>query len=136
MSIEQHNLNHTFAVIDPSQRVHPRSFSENFYQQIDEEFDGFGGHSLLSCHSHDSDWPTWEVHPAGDEVVCLISGSTTLVMMVNGMEQHMLLDEPGSYVIIPKNTWHTARTRTPCTLLFITPGEGTLNELEPPREQE
>ena len=35
-------------------------------------------------------------------------------------------------VVVPKNTWHTALTDTDCAMLFITPGEGTINAEEPP----
>jgi hypothetical protein len=63
--------------------------------------------------------------------VCLLSGRTTLVLFVDGdlagREKLVELSEPGAYVVIPKGTWHTARTSVNCTMLFITPGEGTQN---------
>jgi quercetin dioxygenase-like cupin family protein len=38
------------------------------------------------------------------------------------------LTEPGSFVIVPKGTWHTARIAKPTSMLFVTPGEGTQNK--------
>ena len=38
------------------------------------------------------------------------------------------LRDPGSYVVVPKGTWHTARTSVPTRMLFMTPGEGTENK--------
>jgi hypothetical protein len=35
------------------------------------------------------------------------------------------LNVPGSYVLIPRATWHTAKVHIPSSVLFITPGEGT-----------
>ena len=35
---------------------------------------------------------------------------------------------PGSFVIVPRGTWHTARTSVATKMLFITPGEGTKNK--------
>jgi quercetin dioxygenase-like cupin family protein len=35
------------------------------------------------------------------------------------------LAKPGSYVLVPTNTWHTARTDVATTMLFLTPGLGT-----------
>ena len=39
---------------------------------------------------------------------------------------------PGSYLVVPKGVWHTARPNAATTLLFVTPGEGTLNAESPP----
>jgi mannose-6-phosphate isomerase-like protein (cupin superfamily) len=66
-----------------------------------------------------------EMHPNGDEVVCLLSGRATMVLEIDGREKLVELDEPGAYVIVPQGTWHTARTNEPCRMLFITAGEGT-----------
>ncbi|MBV9190616.1 MAG: cupin domain-containing protein [Betaproteobacteria bacterium] len=70
-------------------------------------------------------WPTWERHPAGDEIVCLLSGRATFVL-----EDGKRIDvgEPGEFVIVPKGTWHTAKTTVPTKMVFVTPGEGTENK--------
>jgi hypothetical protein len=39
--------------------------------------------------------------------------------------QTIELDKSGEYVLMQKGTWHTAKTRGPCRMLFLTPGEGT-----------
>jgi hypothetical protein len=48
----------------------------------------------------------------------------TLVLEDIGSEE---LTEPGAFVVVPKGTWHTARTAAPTRMLFITPGERTEN---------
>jgi hypothetical protein len=37
------------------------------------------------------------------------------------------LRDAGSYVVVPKGVWHTARTSVATRMLFVTPGEGTEN---------
>ena len=32
------------------------------------------------------------------------------------------------HVVVPKGTWHTARTSVPTKMLFVTPGQGTENK--------
>jgi len=32
----------------------------------------FCGEYLVSTHDFTGDWSTWEIHPKGDEVVCLL----------------------------------------------------------------
>lgn len=80
---------------------------------------------LMSAFTFSAPWPTWERHPAGEELVMLLSGSVTLVLDVDGAERTVLLTDVGAYVLVPKNVWHTARTNAPATLLFLTPGVGT-----------
>jgi mannose-6-phosphate isomerase-like protein (cupin superfamily) len=79
---------------------------------------------LVSMFDFAEDWRNWERHPAGDELVILLSGSAEMLME---QEQGILrkqLGNAGDYVLVPKNTWHTVHTRR-CAMLFVTPGEGT-----------
>jgi len=73
------------------------------------------------------DWPSWEIHPKWDEVVILLPGKVTFVLQNENGESSVSLTEEGSYIMIPKGVWHTARTNSKSKMLFITPGEGTLN---------
>ena len=85
------------------------------------------GKAQVACHSFEQDWPSWEIHPAGEELVCLMSGAATLVLEQQNGERTIELTQPGAYVVVPRDIWHAAGTKSPCTMLFITPGEGTEN---------
>ena len=50
---------------------------------------------------------------------------TTFVLERERRTQAIALTESGSYVNAPKGTWHTAKTHSPCRMLFITAGEET-----------
>jgi hypothetical protein len=67
----------------------------------------------------------WEMHPNGDEIVCLLAGAVTFMLEGNEGTQAIELNEGGAYVIVPKDTWHTAKVRRPSRMLSITAGEGT-----------
>ena len=84
--------------------------------------------SLVATFAFDSDWSTWERHPAGDELVCLLSGEVRMVLDRDGAEEVVDLRKPGEYVLVPRGTWHTARTAVPTNMLFVTPGDGTENK--------
>ena len=103
------------------------------YATLDATYGAFAGHSLISCYSFDADWPTWEVHPKGDEFVILLEGAAEMILAGSDGDQSVYLNEPGQFAIVPRNTWHTARIREPTRMLFMTPGEGTENLKEPPR---
>jgi mannose-6-phosphate isomerase-like protein (cupin superfamily) len=116
----------TFVVLQPDQSAVPVAVTPTIWQELDQRFDDFKGRVLVSCFSFDSDWDTWEMHPAGDEIVCLLSGRVTFEFEGRGHVAE--LSVPGTYVIVPRGTWHTAHTRVPTKMLFITPGEGTQNK--------
>ena len=80
---------------------------------------------LMTAFTFAEPWSTWERHPAGEELVMLLSGSATLVLDESGQERSIELTNPGAYVLVPRNVWHTARTAVPTTMLFLTPGAGT-----------
>ncbi|HEX7273820.1 MAG TPA: cupin [Casimicrobiaceae bacterium] len=122
------DLASTFVVVEPDHRAVPIAVTPTIYEELDRLFDHFKGRMLVASFSFDADWPSWEIHPAGDEIVCLMSGEATMVLDRDGVEEIVCLREPGSFVIVPKGTWHTARTTVPTSMLFVTPGEGTRNK--------
>ncbi len=130
-----YQITDTRAVFTPDNLVRLKAVTDNFYMELDQEFPGFHRHTLVSQFTFDEVWSTWEVHPMGDELVMLLSGDTDLVLWVDGEEEIVRINAPGEYVVVPKNTWHTARPYAPTSMLFITPGEGTLNATEPGGEQ-
>jgi quercetin dioxygenase-like cupin family protein len=119
------NLISTFIVLNPDLRAATVEVTPTVYEELDRRFDGFKGRVLVSCYSFDKDWPTWERHPAGDEIVVLLSGAATFVL--EGRDKPVEVREPGAFAIVPRGVWHTAKTKVPTTMLFITPGEATEN---------
>ena len=80
---------------------------------------------LVSYFRFTEDWTSWEMHPAGDEVVLCLSGAMIIHQdHEDGRTETMLLG-PGDYAINPPGTWHTADISGEATALFITAGEGT-----------
>ncbi|WP_106391287.1 cupin domain-containing protein [Enhygromyxa salina] len=82
---------------------------------------------LVAVYTFDSDWATWEMHPKGAELVYVMSGELTLIQEIDGERRATVL-AAGDAAINPPGVWHTAKVGEPTTALFITAGEGTLNE--------
>ena len=127
-----HDLDAVRYILAPDGSSTNKPVTARFYQELDEDFDNFTGHVLIQEFSFDAPWPTWEVHPEGDEFVYLLTGDTDFVLREGRSERTVRVSEPGSYVVVPKGAWHTARPHAPTTMLFVTPGEGTLNAESPP----
>lgn len=95
-----------------------------FWSLTEAELAAWGRGWLVSEFQFDSDWPNWEMHPEGDEIVYLLQGEVELVLeLPTGRESQRIVGRGA--VVVSRGVWHTARTRTPCRMLHITMGQGT-----------
>lgn len=117
---------HTFMHVQDGGRIEQIAVTEQFWSDLlsgaRPELDQG---RLISAFSFSQDWPSWERHPAGEELVMLLAGSTRLLLEEATGERELLLDRVGAYALVPRGVWHTARTTVATTLLFLTPGAGT-----------
>jgi mannose-6-phosphate isomerase-like protein (cupin superfamily) len=79
---------------------------------------------LVTLMRQDASWESWERHPAGDELVVLLSGRADLIQEIDG-EHRVVPLTPGTAVVNPPGVWHTADVHEPGEALFITAGRGT-----------
>ena len=119
------NPQHTYVHLADDGKAHEVS-GDTFWQQPPEEFARFGQGWLVSEFAFTQDWPTWEMHPEGDEIVYLLSGSVELLLDRCSEIQTIVLEGSGA-VVVPRGVWHTARVRLPSRMLHVTRGEGTQN---------
>lgn len=122
-----YKLDQTFAVLKPDLAIDAVPVSPTLYRELDANYNQFAGHVLISEHEFSAAWTVWERHPAGDEMVVLLSGSATIEIETTDGNRIVTLSEPGAYAIIPRGCWHTAIAAEPTRMLFVTPGEGTEN---------
>ena len=82
---------------------------------------------LVTMHTFTASWDSWEMHPAGDEVVLCLSGAMTLHQLFSDSTTQQVTIGAGEYAINPPGVWHTADIAGAATALFITAGAGTEN---------
>ena len=121
------NLSSTYVVLEDNGDAIPVPVSDRFFEELEHKFGDFKGKRLLSHFTFAKDWATWEMHPTGKEFVCLLSGQVDLILEQDDSEHIVNLDTPGSYLLVPRGVWHTAKVHAPSSMLFITPGERTQN---------
>ena len=96
---------------------------DDFWQTIDQRTELSRGYLMMVGPMNET-WSSWERHPAGEEIVYLLSGSVDFVLDLPGGEQTVEL-RGRSCAIVPRNTWHRAIVHEAGDMLFVTPGNGT-----------
>ena len=126
-----HTLEHTRAILTTTGSMELKDVTPAFFQELNATHEN-DGTTLISTFSFDSPWGVWEMHPKGDEFVYLLSGDTDFILHDGDKELGKLrISKPGDYVMVPQGCWHTAIPHAPTAMLFVTPGDGTQNALEP-----
>jgi hypothetical protein len=106
--------------------VEPLPVGTDFWPRLmSGQLGAFHHEYLVTTARYDADWPGWEQHPLGDEIVILLSGAVSFLLEQDGGTRAVELGKPGSYVVVPRGAWHTAKVHAASHLLFITAGEGT-----------
>lgn len=121
-----HALSSTYLRLRPDSSIE-RLPADGFWPRLMRgELGDFHHEYLVTTADYSADWPSWEMHPNGDEIVCLLSGAAVLTLEApDGSLSQVELAQPTGFAFIPRGTWHTARVAETAQFLFITAGEGT-----------
>jgi mannose-6-phosphate isomerase-like protein (cupin superfamily) len=79
---------------------------------------------LVTLGHAEKDWPHWEMHPRGEELIFLLSGAIELVVQDDDGE-HVVPLAAGQLYLMRRGVWHRARVKEPASTLFVTAGDGT-----------
>ena len=96
---------------------------DRFWATIQERTDLDEGR-LMGVTGQSADWDHWERHPAGEEILTLLSGEMELVLDMDGGEQRTVL-KAGETFIVPRGIWHRGIVKEAGRLMFVTAGAGT-----------
>ena len=124
---EPFDLASTYVQLEDGPAALAVDVDDRFWEKIDHRPELHGGRLVGTFHNA-ADWEIWEMHPAGDEIVCLLSGAIDVVLDEEHGERVVPL-EAGLTCIVPQGVWHRAIVREPGDTLHITRGEGTQHRL-------
>jgi mannose-6-phosphate isomerase-like protein (cupin superfamily) len=117
------DLQSTYVCLAPDGSAKPIEVTADFWSSIDQRPELREGR-LVAVFESDGDWPHWEMHPHGDELLVLLEGSMTFIFEHAGVQRSLELRE-GQSVLVPPGTWHRALVPAPSKLLAITYGRDT-----------
>jgi mannose-6-phosphate isomerase-like protein (cupin superfamily) len=117
------SLDRTFLNLRPDGSVTPIKVGPRFWATIHRRTDLDDGR-LVTMSRQAEDWSHWERHPAGDEVLILLSGELQIVLESAGRTRRVAM-RAGQSLVVPKGVWHRAVVKKTGNMVFITPGAGT-----------
>lgn len=74
----------------------------------------------------------WERHRAGDEIVLVLDGATTIILRIDGVEERHLL-RAHELIVVPRAVWHRFETPTEVKVLSVTPQPTDHTAIDPER---
>jgi mannose-6-phosphate isomerase-like protein (cupin superfamily) len=95
---------------------------EGFWETVEDNPTLKG--TLISAYVTEGDWPNWEMHPEGEELLVQLDGCMTLILDEPGGERRIEM-RTGATAVVPRGVWHTARAQGLSRFLAITYGAGT-----------
>jgi mannose-6-phosphate isomerase-like protein (cupin superfamily) len=125
------DLSRTYVHLHDGPAAVPVKVGADFWATIDRRTDLTDGRLVMIFrYAKAVEWDHWEMHPAGDEIVCLLSGALDLVLEEDGRERIVELRDHAT-CIVPRGVWHTGTVRAPSETLHITRGAGTVHRARP-----
>ncbi len=122
-NLEAFNLTDTYIHLSDGPVVTAVEVDEDFWENIHYRTELHEGRLVTVIDNRD-DWSHWEMHPAGEEVVILLSGEINLVLEEAGEEAEVEL-KAGQAFIVPRGVWHRAVVFKRGQILTISRGIGT-----------
>jgi mannose-6-phosphate isomerase-like protein (cupin superfamily) len=123
MADDTFDLSGTYLQLDDGPAARRVPVDADFWEQITHRPELHGGR-LVMVMRYTDDWDSWEMHPAGDELVYALDGAVDLILDEEQGERVVEL-RGRSGCVVPRGVWHRGVVRSPGDVLHITRGEGT-----------
>ena len=122
------HLNSIAGAESPAMPLKIFGFDGPVFQTYIDQHCKSGPGRLLMIESSNVNWPIWECHTLGDEIIIVLEGKGTFIQEIGsetGSEQRRIPISKGVAVINPQGVWHTADIDEPVSALYITPTAAT-----------
>lgn len=117
------DLERTYLFIDGAGGLVSQAVGPNFWTEL--AANPHAGATMISASEGSGDWPRWEMHPAGAEVLVILEGTPLIWLEPGDGQIERVATHPGATVIVPKGAWHRAECDHRYKILYITYGAGT-----------
>ena len=122
-SVSAHHPDRVYVHLATGPDVATLEVTPDFWTTIDDRTELRTGR-LITSFEMTTDWDTWEMHPAGPEVIIVTEGAVRFRLDDDTTGQELDVHAP-HYIVVPAGTWHTADALGRARLVVITWGAGT-----------
>jgi mannose-6-phosphate isomerase-like protein (cupin superfamily) len=121
--VTAYDLENTYLFLDGVGGVKSAPGGEAFWRSVGDNPDAGG--TLVIVSQGEGDWDSWEMHPAGDEVLVLLEGSLSIMLELRDGQTREHSLTAGGTLVVPAGAWHRFVGQRGVRMLFITYGAGT-----------
>jgi quercetin dioxygenase-like cupin family protein len=117
------DLERTYLFIDGQGGLVAEDVGPEFWSSIGQNPNAGG--TMISASEGQGDWPRWEMHPEGAEVLVILAGAPRVWLehpdgRLEGVSAHA-----GSTIVVPRGAWHRCQCDDAYKILYVTYGAGT-----------
>ena len=117
------DLEKTYLFIDAQGGLVAEEVGPAFWADIGSNL--LAGGTMISASEGGGDWPHWEMHPEGAEVLVILEGAPHFWLDHPDGRLERMASQPGTTIVVPPGAWHRAEADAAYKILFITYGPGT-----------
>jgi mannose-6-phosphate isomerase-like protein (cupin superfamily) len=118
------DLRGTYLSIDDQGVVTPLQFTQTFWDDlIGGRLDV--GRWLMGAGLTKESPPNWDMHPTGECILFLLSGSIDMIVAEPDGERVVQLRQVGDTCVVPRGIWHRQILHEPSNRIFLVAGHGT-----------
>ena len=122
------SLTETYLELRADGKVQPIPLTPDFWPDVIAGKRSLGGRLIMASPLAE-DMNHWERHPAGDEILLLLSGRAIVVLEAQAAEDdEEIAMAAGEAYIVPRGRWHRVKAVEPGEMVFMTPGAGTTHK--------
>jgi mannose-6-phosphate isomerase-like protein (cupin superfamily) len=117
------DLEQTYLFVDGAGGLTAQAVGPTFWAEIADN--PLAGATMISAGAGAGDWPQWEMHPAGAEVLVILEGAPRIWLEHPDGRLETVAARPGATVVVPRGAWHRVECEQPHKILYVTYGSGT-----------
>ena len=118
-----HDPSEVYVHLHTDAGTHLEPNTPDFWPTIAERPDLSSGRLVTGIRT-EADWTTWEMHPAGDELILVTEGSGRFHLDDGSEVSEHVVTAP-EFIVVPAGVWHTLDVIEPGRAVVITWGDGT-----------
>jgi hypothetical protein len=126
------DLRGTYLQIADDGSATPVEITPSFWDELTTGRRDITGRWLMGAGFSKESLPNWDLHPEGECILLLLSGSIDVVLEEPDGRRVIELRQPGDTSVVPRGIWHRAIVREPSNRIFLVAGAGTtMRPLDP-----